>query len=131
MTEILENQIEHIVKSHIRLRNPLAYRFGNTKEFIEENILKESYIGVSVSDATEPEGAKIETVEKGSPAARASLQSGDVITMVDQVKIDSSSDLVKIISKAEEGDELVFTVYRQDITFDCTVTVGEHSRFGD
>ena len=131
LTETLENQLEYIIESHIRAKNPLLRRFGNTKEFIEEKILKETYIGISVSNASEPEGAMIETVEKGSPAAKASLQTGDIITMVNHVKIDSCNDLARIIGKADTGDELLFTVFRQDNTFDCTVTVGEHSRFGD
>ncbi len=131
LTETLEDQLEYIIESHIRAKNPLLHHFGNTKEFIEEKILKETYIGISVSNASEPEGVMIETVEKGSPAALASLQSGDVITMVDHVKIDSSNDLARIISKADAGDELLLTVCRQEDTFDCTVTVGEHSRFGD
>ena len=131
MTEVIEDNIEHVIEKQIRLRNPILFRFGNTKEFIEENVLKESYIGVSVIDAADPKGAMIEAVEKGSPADRVSLQSGDVVTMVDYVKINSGSDLARIISKADVGDELLLTVCRQEETFDCTVTVGEHSRFWD
>ena len=40
-----------------------------------------------------------------------------------------ANDLVKIIEKADTGDELLLTVYRQGDTVDCTITVGEHSRF--
>lgn len=131
LTEILDNNKDFVIGNHIRIHNPLAFHFGIAKNFVEEEILKEPYIGVSVSDSTEPTGALIETVEQGSPAARASVQSGDVITMVNNKKINSSSDLAKIISKSDAGDEICLTVCRQNQTFDCTVTVGEHSRFRD
>jgi len=105
------------------------FSFGATKDVIEDEILMETYIGVSVKDATDPEGALLSAVEKGGPAAKGGLKDGDVVTMINNQKIDSSDDLAKMISKADAGDELIFTVYRQDETLDCKVTVGERSRF--
>lgn len=131
LSEILEDNKEFVIESHIRFSNPFAFRIGIAKDFIEEEILKEPYIGISVADSTDPKGAKIEGVEKGSPAAKGGLQDGDIITMVNNDKIYNGEDLADIIKKSDSGDELQFTVYRPTETVDCTVTVGEHSRFGD
>ena len=100
LTEILENNKDFVLKNHICIHNPLAFHFGIAKNFVEEEILKEPYIGVSVSDSTEPTGALIETVEQGSPAARASVQSGDVITMVNNKKINFQ---IKYSQNAQES----------------------------
>lgn len=130
LSEFLKDNKGFAIESHFRFSNPFAFHIGVAKDFLEEEILKEPYIGISVADSTEPEGALIDSVEKGSPAAKADLQKGDIITMVNNAKIYSRNDLVKIIEKADTGDELLLTVYRQGDTVDCTVTVGEHSRFG-
>lgn len=105
------------------------FSFGATMDEIKDEILTETYIGVSVKDSTDPEGALLSAVEKGGPAAKGGLKDGDVVTMINNQKIDSGDDLAKMIGRAEAGDELTFTVYRQDETFDCNVTVGERSRF--
>lgn len=100
-------------------------RFDN--DDIRDNLLNKSYIGVSVSESDEPKGAKINAVEKGSPAAKGGLKSGDIITMVNLKKINDGDDLARHISKADVGDELILTVYRNDETMECTVVVGEQS----
>lgn len=130
LSEILKDNKGFTIESHFRFRNPFAFHLGIAKDFLEEEILKEPYIGISITDSSDPTGALVDSVEKGSPAAKGTLQSGDVITMVNNAKIYSGDDLAKIIEKTKSGDELLLTVYRQGDTVDCTVTVGEHSRFG-
>ena len=56
-------------------------------------------------------GALITSVTENSPAARAGLKAGDVITAVDGEKVDSSGDIVRAINKKEEG-EISLTILR-------------------
>ena len=72
-----------------------------------------------------PAGAAVQSVSDDSPAAKAGLQAGDVITSVNGTEITGSSDLVNLVSEAAIGDTLTMTVYRQGSTIELTVTVGE------
>ena len=65
------------------------------------------YFGVSSG-----RGALITEVTENSPAARAGLRAGDVITEVDGERIDDASDLSRLINRREEG-ELSLTVIRE------------------
>jgi len=56
-------------------------------------------------------GLLITSVNENSPAARAGLKAGDIITAVDGEKVDSSGDIVRAINKKEEG-EISLTVLR-------------------
>jgi C-terminal processing protease CtpA/Prc len=56
-------------------------------------------------------GLLITSVTDNSPAARAGLKAGDVITAVDGEKVDSSGDIVRAINKKEEG-EISLTILR-------------------
>ena len=60
-----------------------------------------------------PEGALVSTVEKGSPADKAGLQSGDVIRKVNGQPIVSSGDLPAIIGLAAPGDTVKLDIWRQ------------------
>ena len=60
-----------------------------------------------------PEGALVSTVEKGSPADKAGLQSGDVIRKIDGQPIVSSGDLPAVIALATPGDSIKLDIWRQ------------------
>ncbi|MFZ2388056.1 MAG: DegQ family serine endoprotease [Polaromonas sp.] len=60
-----------------------------------------------------PEGALVSTVEKGSPAEKAGLLSGDVIRQVNGQPIVSSGDLPAVIGLASPGDTIKLAIWRQ------------------
>lgn len=60
-----------------------------------------------------PEGALVSMVEKGSPADKAGLQSGDVIRKVNGQPIVSSGDLPAVIALAAPGDTATLEIWRQ------------------
>jgi len=67
-----------------------------------------------------PEGALVSMVEKGSPAEKAGLQSGDVIREVNGQPIVSSGDLPALIGLAAPGDSVRLGIWRQGAAKDIT-----------
>ncbi|HYA01473.1 MAG TPA: trypsin-like peptidase domain-containing protein [Candidatus Binatia bacterium] len=61
-------------------------------------------IGVGVEDATTTSGALVQSVVSGSPAAKAGIQTGDVITAFNGTQITSSADLATAIRDLRPGD---------------------------
>jgi serine protease Do len=60
-----------------------------------------------------PEGALVASVEKGSPAAKAGLQPGDVIRKANGQSVVASGDLPAIIAQSKPGDRIPIEVWRQ------------------
>ncbi len=57
-------------------------------------------------------GAGVTSIKAGSPAARAGLRSGDVITAIGGKATGSSADAVGAIDAHRPGDKLSLTVRR-------------------
>ncbi|SFB79343.1 serine protease Do [Polaromonas sp. OV174] len=74
-----------------------------------------------------PEGALVSTVEKGSPAEKAGLQSGDVIRKVNGQAIVSSGDLPAIIGLASPGDSVKLEIWRQGSAKELTAQLANAS----
>jgi len=71
-----------------------------------------------------PEGALVSSVEKGGPADKAGLQSGDVIRKVNGQPIVSSGDLPAVIGLAAPGDVFRLEVWRQGASKELTARLG-------
>ncbi len=71
-----------------------------------------AYLGVAAADATSQAGALVQNVRKGSPAAKAGLKTGDVITALDSVKIGGVSDMVAAIASYQPGAKVTIWVRR-------------------
>jgi S1-C subfamily serine protease len=70
------------------------------------------------------EGDPQPTVVEGSPADRAGLEEGDIITSVNGQRIDATNSLDEVLTAFEPGQELVLTVLRDGKTLDLNVTLG-------
>jgi serine protease Do len=66
-------------------------------------------------------GVLITSVTDNSPAAKAGLKAGDVITAIDGEKVDSSGDVSRVINKKQEG-EVSLTILRDHNTRTVTLT---------
>jgi len=66
----------------------------------------------SFNDLGVDSGALVQDVSAGSPAAKAGILKGDVITAVDGVKIDDSHPLPLIMSSKAPGDTVTLTIFR-------------------
>jgi serine protease Do len=71
-----------------------------------------------------PEGALVSSVEKGGPADKAGLQSGDVIRKANGQPIVSSGDLPAVIGLAAPGDSLKLEVWRQGASKELSAKLG-------
>ncbi len=96
---------------------------------------KIGYLGVStghLSDAVKialelDEGVIVERIHDDSPAEKAGLEVGDIITAIDKNAINNHRDLKKAV--AERPNENVrVTVFRKGKTISKTVTLGEKEK---
>ena len=75
-----------------------------------------------------PYGVVIEAVEPGSPAEKAGLKGGDVITSVNGQAVKSGNDLVNPIAQAPIGSKVKLTYIRDRAQKEATAEVGDRTR---
>ena len=88
-------------------------------------------LGITVADvspqagsgAEVTEGAQIEEISNGSAAGSAGLESGDVITRIDDTHITSSDSLVATIRSYRPGDDVEVTYLRDGDQKTTTLTL--------
>lgn len=115
----------------------IGYGITDVKEVIEflSNGQGVPYIGVWGVDVTEeieeqgiPKGLYVKNVDADSPAMAAGIQSGDVITSMDEVEITSYGVYHGTLMEKKVGSELVLKGQRQGadgyVDIDFKVTVG-------
>jgi len=72
-----------------------------------------------------PVGALVNGVEKGGPAERAGVETGDIILKFDGKQVNASADLPRIVGSTKPGSKASMQLWRKGQTKDVTVTVGE------
>ena len=72
-----------------------------------------------------PQGALINSVEKGGPADKAGLESGDVIVAFDGRAIDRSADLPVLVTDVKPGQRARVEIIRRGGAKSLDVVVGE------
>jgi len=75
-----------------------------------------------------PYGVVIEGVEPGSPAEKAGLKGGDVITAVNGQQVKSGNDLVNPIAQAPIGSKMKLTYIRDHAQKETSATVEDRTR---
>jgi putative serine protease PepD len=78
-------------------------------------------IGANVRGTAKLDGATVDSITPGMPAADADLEVGDVIRKVDGKPVTSSIDLVVAIRTHVPGEKVKLTVERDGRTFDVTI----------
>ena len=74
--------------------------------------LTPSGISRSVDRLAKSYGALVNSVEKGGPAEKAGVESGDIILKVDGRTVNSSSELPRIITQIKPGTRIPVQVWR-------------------
>ena len=82
-------------------------------------------------NVTEGTGALVAGVQDGSPAARAGLKAGDIITHYDAQKVTTSGDLPKLVAATAVGRQVPITVVREGKTVALNVTVAQMDEPGE
>ncbi|HSN42915.1 MAG TPA: trypsin-like peptidase domain-containing protein [Propionibacteriaceae bacterium] len=101
-----------------------------TDQLIENGTAKHAYVGISTNDATARlgdetiMGASVESVVSGTPADKAGLVKGDVITALNGISVASSESLVGQIRSLQPGEIVEMTVIRGGKESTVQVTLG-------
>ncbi|WP_369407914.1 S1C family serine protease [Roseomonas rosulenta] len=92
------------------------------------------WLGVSVSDAEEQgrrqRGALIMGVERGSPAARAGLRQGDLVTALNGEAVTTSRALVRGVAILPPGETVRLTLQRAGRAQEIAVQIGRRPNEG-
>jgi serine protease Do len=76
-------------------------------------------------NVTESTGALVAGVQDNSPAARAGIKAGDIITQYDGRKVGTSADLPKLVAATAVGRQAPVTVVREGKTVALSVTIAQ------
>ncbi len=88
-------------------------------------------IGAVTKDVAEsiglgkPQGALVSAVEAGSPAEKAGIEPGDVITRYDGKAIEKFGDLPRMVGNTKPGAKSAITVFRRGAQRDLSITIAE------
>jgi putative serine protease PepD len=85
------------------------------------------FLGVQLQTAAAGGGAAITTVTAGSPAGKAGLQVGDIITAVDGAPVESSNDAVADVSLYDAGTPITITYTHAGVSHTVTVTLASRT----
>ncbi len=72
-----------------------------------------------------PLGALVRGVEVGSPAEKAGVEAGDIITKFEGKVIEKSSDLPRMVGSVKPGSRSTLTVFRRGSAKELMVVIGE------
>lgn len=118
---------------------PIETAMEYAEKIVKGETIQRPYLGVSMANLSDAQyamyprlenlpisqGVYISKVDSFSPAAKAGIQVGDIITKVDGEEVPSLAYLRYLLYQHDIGDEITLTVYRnnkeQDITVKLTV----------
>lgn len=117
-----------------------AIPVNTVKEICNKIIAKQNdpspYIGIEINQQYTadilkrlgyPEGAVVNSVISGGPAAESGLNRGDIITEFNGDKISSATDLENAIASCNPGDSVTIKIYRSGRFYSTTVRVGSNN----
>jgi membrane-associated protease RseP (regulator of RpoE activity) len=101
-------------------------------------MVRRGFLGVALTDLTpelrahfgvpEDAGALVAKVEPGSPADKAGIRVGDILTRVDGGAVKSSWDVTGKIRKLDDGQQVPLEVWRNGKAQNVTATIVEKER---
>ncbi|MEV5743306.1 trypsin-like peptidase domain-containing protein [Microbispora rosea] len=105
----------------------------NTAKLVSDQLIKtgkatHAFLGVSVADAVGgASGAVVSSITAGSPAEKAGLKEGDLITKINDKVVDSAEALVGTIRSSRAGDKVTITFTRDGKESTITTALAEQS----
>jgi serine protease Do len=114
---------------------PIDVAIAVAKQLQEKGRVTRGRIGVQIQEVSKETadafglpkvtGALVNSVEKGGPAEKAGVESGDIILKADGKTVNSSTELPRVITQIKPGTKIVVQIWRKGATKDVTVTVAE------
>ncbi len=119
--------------------NSKDFSFDDEDFSFDFHMKERGYLGVTLSDLTEQlgeyfgvkdgKGALVTAVDEDSPAEKAGLKAGDVITAIDGEDVEDSEDISEIISEHKKGDNVNIIVVRNNRRVRVTAELDETKDF--
>lgn len=101
-------------------------------------MMRRGYLGVGLTDLTpelrthfgapEGQGAMVSKVEPGSPADKAGIRVGDVLTSIDGQGVESSWDVMAKVRHIDDGQQVPIEVWRNGKAQNLNATIVEKER---
>ncbi len=114
---------------------PIDEAINVSEQLRQSGRVSRGRIGVQIEPVTKdvaeaiglgkPQGALVRGVETGSPAEKAGIEAGDIITRFDGKTIERTSDLPRLVGSTKPGSKSTATVFRRGATRDLTITIAE------
>jgi serine protease Do len=104
---------------------PLLDEFERTGT-VSKPYLGIRYVPISKENALRnnvPQGAYIDEVLDGSPADKAGIEPGDIVTKIDGQSVDDDKKISATIQKKKVGDKLTLEIFRDNNTRSVTATL--------
>jgi len=106
---------------NFRMPDMDAFRGFNGDNF-NFNFGRRPRLGMEIQDVESGKGVKVTDVDDDTPAAKAGLQKGDVISAVNDKSVDSVDDLRSELRSLHEGDSVKVTYQRAGKTQTATLS---------
>ncbi|MGN1299690.1 MAG: S1C family serine protease [Candidatus Scatovivens sp.] len=112
---------------------PISSATNVINQLIDKGSVIRPYIGIAGSDISEatssryniPQGVYVEEVQEDSPASKAGLQKGDIITAINGNNIKTISELNKVKFTCNVGDKVTLTLTRNNQEMNVELTLVE------
>jgi photosystem II stability/assembly factor-like uncharacterized protein len=105
-------------------KNPnVVFAAVDTEKVGMGNPPPQPFLGVATADA--PGGARVEQVTPASPAAKAGLQVGDVLTAIDGREVRGTQGLTALIQGRRPGEKVKLAVRRGPAAVEVTAELGK------
>ncbi|MFC4169753.1 S1C family serine protease [Teichococcus aestuarii] len=104
---------------------------GVIEQLRRDGRVERGWLGVAVQDIGEEStpggrnrGVQIQSVERGSPAARAGLRQGDIVTALNGERVETSRALIRGVAGTPPGQTIRMTLQREGRQREMAVQVG-------
>ncbi|HEY3555764.1 MAG TPA: DegQ family serine endoprotease [Casimicrobiaceae bacterium] len=114
---------------------PIDVAMNAVNQLREKGHVTRGRIGVQIQELSkeaaeafglkQANGALVNGVERDGPAAKAGIETGDIILKVDSRDVRSSTELPRIITAIRPGTKITLTVFRKGTTKEVPVVVAE------
>jgi serine protease Do len=111
---------------------PVAQIHEVADQLIESGEVTRGYLGIQINDLTadmartfgyEGRGVLVERPIKGTPAAEAGLEAGDIIVTVDGNPVSDTNDLRFLVANKRPGTAIKLEIFRNGEIIEKTITV--------